>query len=268
MTIGEKLEEARKRKGITIREAAEATKVRGDYLLAMENNSFEISLPEVYVKGFLKIYVNYLRLDTEKLMGEYDAMRQTSRKTPHLHNVQMHHDLSQPASQSSGSPNAPVSAQHASFGRMDMGDGEQSERESTGPSPLPPGTRHSDGGSWVRPAIIIGSIAVVVAVVAILVVAMTGGPGKPELNPEMNSATSVQKQRPVTIIASGTVVVRVISREGTLLFDGTMASGQSKTIDVSGPVEIRYNNGQNLMVERDGQRQGMGKSGLGRSIIK
>ena len=32
-TIGEKLEEARKRKGVSVREAAETTKIRGDYLL-------------------------------------------------------------------------------------------------------------------------------------------------------------------------------------------------------------------------------------------
>ena len=31
-TIGERLEEARKKRGLSLREAAEATKIRGDYL--------------------------------------------------------------------------------------------------------------------------------------------------------------------------------------------------------------------------------------------
>jgi cytoskeleton protein RodZ len=53
-TIGERLEEARKRKGISIREAAEATKIRGDYLHKYENNQFDIKLPEIYVRGFLR----------------------------------------------------------------------------------------------------------------------------------------------------------------------------------------------------------------------
>jgi len=37
MAIGQKLEEARNRKGISIREASESTKIRGDYLSAFES---------------------------------------------------------------------------------------------------------------------------------------------------------------------------------------------------------------------------------------
>jgi len=266
MTIGEKLEEARKRKGITIREAAEATKVRGEYLLAMENNSFEIALPEVYVRGFFKIYVNYLRLDAEKIMAEFDALRQTARKSAHIHNVPLHHDVSQSSQQ--GPAPAQNGAPRTSFGRMEIGGfNDQSEPEKAGPSPLPPGARSAVGSSGIRLAIVAGCIVLVVAVIAILVVSMTGS-GKPELNPEMNSSTSVQKHRPITLAASGTVLVRVIAKDGTVLYDGTLTSGQTKTYDAVGPVEIRYDKGQYLMAERDGQRQGMGKSGVGRSQIQ
>ncbi|TAG33088.1 MAG: XRE family transcriptional regulator [Verrucomicrobia bacterium] len=73
-TIGERLEEARKRKGISIREAAEATKVRGDYLHKFESNQFDIKLPEIYVKGFLRIYGNFLKLPAEKLVSDYLAL--------------------------------------------------------------------------------------------------------------------------------------------------------------------------------------------------
>ena len=66
-TIGERLEEARKRKGISIREAAEATKVRGDYLHKFESNQFDINLPEIYVRGFLRTYASYLKLPGDKL---------------------------------------------------------------------------------------------------------------------------------------------------------------------------------------------------------
>ena len=55
-SIGERLEEARKKKGISIREAAEATKIRGDYLQQFENNRFDINLTEIYVRGFLRAY--------------------------------------------------------------------------------------------------------------------------------------------------------------------------------------------------------------------
>jgi transcriptional regulator with XRE-family HTH domain len=73
-TIGERLEEARKRKGISIREAAEATKVRGDYLHKFESNQFDIKLPEIYVRGFLRLYGNFLKLPGDKLVNDYLAL--------------------------------------------------------------------------------------------------------------------------------------------------------------------------------------------------
>ncbi len=73
-TIGEKLQEARTRQGITIRDAADATKVRSDYLEAMERNQFEqIPLADVYRKGFLKIYAKFLRCDPERFLSEYET---------------------------------------------------------------------------------------------------------------------------------------------------------------------------------------------------
>ena len=45
MAIGQKLEEARNRKGISIREAEESTKIRGDYLSAFEANNFRYRPP-------------------------------------------------------------------------------------------------------------------------------------------------------------------------------------------------------------------------------
>ena len=66
-TIGERLEEARKRKGISIREAAEATKIRGDYLNKFESNQFDIRLPEIYIRGFLRTYAVFLILSGDKI---------------------------------------------------------------------------------------------------------------------------------------------------------------------------------------------------------
>ena len=65
MAIGQKLEEARNRKGISLREASESTKIRGDYLTAFESSSFDINLPEVYLRGFVRLYARFLDLDQE-----------------------------------------------------------------------------------------------------------------------------------------------------------------------------------------------------------
>ena len=73
-TIGERLEEARKRKGISIREAAEATKIRSDYLHKLESNSFDLNLPEIYIRGFLRNYANYLKLNCDKMLADYKTL--------------------------------------------------------------------------------------------------------------------------------------------------------------------------------------------------
>ena len=74
-TIGERLEDARKKKGISIREAAEATKIRGEYLQKFEGNQFEIGLTDIYTRGFLRGYANYLRLPSDRLLNDYTALR-------------------------------------------------------------------------------------------------------------------------------------------------------------------------------------------------
>ncbi len=73
-SLGERLQEARQRLGVTVREAADVTKVRGDYLQAMEANQFEsIPLADVYKRGFVKIYAKYLRLDEEKAVADFNT---------------------------------------------------------------------------------------------------------------------------------------------------------------------------------------------------
>lgn len=72
MAVGQKLEEARNRKGISLREVSESTKIRGDYLSAFESNNFEINLPEVYLRGFVKLYARFLDLDQEAILNDLD----------------------------------------------------------------------------------------------------------------------------------------------------------------------------------------------------
>lgn len=73
-TIGERLEEARKKKGISIREAAEATKIRGDYLQKFESNHFDIGLTEIYTRGFLRTYANFLKIPADRIVNDYAAL--------------------------------------------------------------------------------------------------------------------------------------------------------------------------------------------------
>src|ERR1700722_16195874 len=74
-TIGERFEDMRKRKGVSVREAAEATKIRGDYLQKFESNQFDIGLSEIYVRGFLRSYANFLRMPADRILNDYDSFR-------------------------------------------------------------------------------------------------------------------------------------------------------------------------------------------------
>lgn len=76
-TIGEKIEETRKRKGISLSEAAEATKIRSDFLHNIESNQYDYDLPDIYKRGFIKNYARYLKLNPEKILAQYQEQQIT-----------------------------------------------------------------------------------------------------------------------------------------------------------------------------------------------
>jgi cytoskeleton protein RodZ len=71
--IGTSLREARLRKQIDIPEAEQGTKIRGKYLRALEDEQFEILPSPTYVKGFLRSYAEYLGLDGQLYVDEYNS---------------------------------------------------------------------------------------------------------------------------------------------------------------------------------------------------
>lgn len=78
--FGSKLEQARTRQGISIREASDATKIRADFLLGFENDHGAFDMPEIYKKGFLKLYARYLKLDPEEIVKDYLAYHNFEQK--------------------------------------------------------------------------------------------------------------------------------------------------------------------------------------------
>ncbi len=72
-SIGERLKEARERKGVSLREAAEATKIRGDYLSKLEGNKFDFGLTPLYVRSFIRSYAGYLKIPADRLLADFAA---------------------------------------------------------------------------------------------------------------------------------------------------------------------------------------------------
>ncbi len=71
--IGNSLREARLRQEIEIPEAERATKIRSKYLRALEDEQFELLPAQTYVKGFLRSYAEYLGLDGQLYVDEYNS---------------------------------------------------------------------------------------------------------------------------------------------------------------------------------------------------
>jgi cytoskeleton protein RodZ len=71
--IGNSLREARVRRGVDFAQAELATKIRGKYLRALEEEQFAVLPAQTYVKGFLRTYAEYLGLDGQLYVDEYNS---------------------------------------------------------------------------------------------------------------------------------------------------------------------------------------------------
>ncbi len=98
--IGNSLREARVRQAIELGDAEQATKIRSKYLRALEEERFEVLPAQTYVKGFLRAYAEFLGLDGQIYVDEYNSRfftiedetpfmtRRTKRPTPHHRSVE------------------------------------------------------------------------------------------------------------------------------------------------------------------------------------
>ena len=72
-TVGAILKEARLAKGISLADAEKATSIRSRYLQAVENDEYDKTPGEVFLKGIIRNYGNYLGLNGPELVNEYKA---------------------------------------------------------------------------------------------------------------------------------------------------------------------------------------------------
>jgi Helix-turn-helix domain/RodZ C-terminal domain len=80
--VGSALRKARERRGITLDAASRDTKLYIDQLRALETEDFESLLGDVYVRGSLRTYAQYLGLSPDKVIGAYAAHADTPQPPP------------------------------------------------------------------------------------------------------------------------------------------------------------------------------------------
>jgi len=74
-TIGQRLKKTREYRHLTLEKAAEATRIRMQYLQALESDDFSAMPSPVQARGFLRNYAQYLDLDLDQMVEELRAAR-------------------------------------------------------------------------------------------------------------------------------------------------------------------------------------------------
>jgi transcriptional regulator with XRE-family HTH domain len=248
-TIGERLEEARKKKGISIREAAEATKIRGDYLQRFEGNHFDIGLTEIYTRGFLRSYANFLRLPADRILNDYAALGR-------------------------GEPKPRQPAREV-YGRMDISVATtETERTASTPESPAPEPSHANRGpqrsragtslpTGPDPAVVfkyvkIGGIVVIGVLLLWIIQALFFSGGIPA-----GGGQTLPRGPTFGLVATSPVQVTVRKKnpdgsEGEFLYSGLVSPGETKVVARPGAVFIEANLPENLMLEINGRRIPLG----------
>lgn len=78
-SVGRKLREARTRRKLSLAEVEAATKIRGRYLQAIENDEWDELPGETYARAFIRTYGRFLGLDGERLAEEQRRSRGAER---------------------------------------------------------------------------------------------------------------------------------------------------------------------------------------------
>ncbi len=231
-TLGERLEEARKRKGLSIREAAEATKIRGDYLQKFEANSFDFDLPPLYIRGFLRTYAKYLEFDPVRVLSEFDTMMADEGRAPRRETRE-------------------------NYGRVEIG-GESSE----------PAAPRGGGGSGLDPVMLkyalFGGGALVLVVVVVVLINVFSGRSEPRpttpkqitqsapSSPVGTDTTAVAQT--ITFTASDATRIKIVRLpdEG-VVFEGALARGEMRTFSKTGVWRITVEDRTKIRLEVNGR---------------
>ncbi len=75
--LGDRLHAARLAKGVSLEEAAAATRIRRSALQSLENDDFDTLPAAVYTRGFLLNYARYLGLIPEEILEEFDRQQRS-----------------------------------------------------------------------------------------------------------------------------------------------------------------------------------------------
>ena len=72
MTVGRVFQQSREEKKVSLESVARETRIKMDFLRAIEEDSFQEIPCETYVRGFIRSYAKFMHLNGEELIDLYD----------------------------------------------------------------------------------------------------------------------------------------------------------------------------------------------------
>lgn len=260
--IGEKLEDARKRNGISIREASEATKIRADFLIDFENNRFDQDLPDIYKRGFIRIYAKFLGLDDEKMLADFAAAQlggyssgATRRERSQLGEVE-------------------VDNYQTHYVAEDYRDAEEGDKT-----------------LYLKIGIIMGLVIIMMMIVGLIVSVLTSSgsdsddtaaassvtysntaetTARPSSSSTSSTTSSAQVDtgKMLVVVSGGCELMVRDAATRAILHRGSHQAGDRIPLDISGRVEVVSTEIQHVQVERNGRTLRGAGSGLGKFFVQ
>lgn len=260
--LGDKLLRARTDMGISVRDAADATRLRADVIENMESGNFNYNLPEIYKRGFLRIYSAFLKLDVDAVMEQYTLASRTAsddskRKTlaSRLANAQQDVVSNQ---REFDTPPASMESRFDSF--------DESEKEDAPKSDF----------STKKMAVAMGGVLLAVVLI-ILIVSSFVGKDVPEENPDVaidanmstqpvsaTSATALNEVEPQELVLALTALADTYvlvypdlktadGKPSELFYTGPIQAGERREFRSKVPIMIRLTDAERIKIERNGK---------------
>ncbi|MDR1255838.1 MAG: helix-turn-helix domain-containing protein [Puniceicoccales bacterium] len=240
---------ARKAADLTIGEVASKIKIGEEYLQAIERGDCDFQLPGVYIRGFIRNYAKFLKLDVDAVMAECPIPEDHIADTVKYNNT----------------------AFAESANEEKVGD---AENGAAGPKNKKlQGTLSNLGKKLLKFSkkrlAILGGIGVAILLILAVIFEACERKNPLDLKGITPVAPELIPSKSITLMASGPVRVVVRTRE-TLekIYAGNLSAGTAKAISYYRPVQIFYDCGEHLLVQQDNGEKIYPQPGRGGIEIK
>ena len=261
--LGDKLQEARNAMGLSVRDAADATRLRADVIENMEAGKFDFKLQEIYKRGLLRIYATFLKLDVDAILAEYTAFSKANGDAKKARHILSRMASAQHSEQQQEIPvGAPTpESLEARFEEAATQDEESKLNSENEDDPM----RYLKLG-----AIFVALVLAVVVIILIVSSAVRSDP--PEENPDLDinaqistqpaDATAQQQPQP-TAAAGGEIILTITATGDTYLlaypenapaaplFSGPIQAGERKEFKSQVPIMVKLTDAERIKMERN-----------------